>query len=416
MSYTKQTWANGDIITASKLNHMEDGIAGVEADVSSLDTQLLASMPHDTASGSIASFPDGAAMPVIDCSVAVAPNQDLHGYDNPWPAGGWKNLFPLPTMAETKNGVTVEATTNGEIWVHGAPTIASGYISFSLPQITSAIIGNTATISINEKVVGIGFDTNISGGGLSFSMSDTATAKTGVVNAINGTVIVNVRFDVGTVDKKFKIQLELGTAATAWTPFSNICPISGWTECKVYVSPTQNAQDATVYTIDLDGTRYGGTLDVLAGKLTMTDGYIASYNGETLPSTWISDRDVYAPGTTPTTGAEVVYKLASPFEIDLTETEVELLTGTNNIWSDTGDVTVTIGNEIPTPYPLGGAVFPSVSNGDVLVFDGIDGKITKNGANAAASVNWTEFPQLFPGENTITCPDDVTVEYYPTYI
>ena len=27
MAYEKQTWANGDIITAEKLNHMEDGIA-----------------------------------------------------------------------------------------------------------------------------------------------------------------------------------------------------------------------------------------------------------------------------------------------------------------------------------------------------------------------------------------------------
>ena len=28
MSYEKQTWANGDVITANGLNHMEDGIAG----------------------------------------------------------------------------------------------------------------------------------------------------------------------------------------------------------------------------------------------------------------------------------------------------------------------------------------------------------------------------------------------------
>ena len=27
MSYEKQTWANGNVITAEKLNHMEDGIA-----------------------------------------------------------------------------------------------------------------------------------------------------------------------------------------------------------------------------------------------------------------------------------------------------------------------------------------------------------------------------------------------------
>lgn len=67
-------------------------------------------------------------------------------------------------------------------------------------------------------------------------------------------------------------------------------------------------------------------------------------------------------------------------------------------------------------YALGGAVFENVAAGDVLVFDGIDGKITKNGQNAAATVSWTEFPQLIPGINTITAADAVTVEYYPTYI
>ena len=28
MAYTKQTWETGDVITAEKLNHMEDGIGG----------------------------------------------------------------------------------------------------------------------------------------------------------------------------------------------------------------------------------------------------------------------------------------------------------------------------------------------------------------------------------------------------
>ena len=31
MSYTKQTWTNGDLITASKLNHIEDGISDAGA-------------------------------------------------------------------------------------------------------------------------------------------------------------------------------------------------------------------------------------------------------------------------------------------------------------------------------------------------------------------------------------------------
>lgn len=69
-----------------------------------------------------------------------------------------------------------------------------------------------------------------------------------------------------------------------------------------------------------------------------------------------------------------------------------------------------------TGYVLGGAVFDSVTAGDVLVFDGIDGKITKNGNNAAATVSWVSFPQLVPGENTIDCDDPVKVEFYPSYI
>lgn len=47
MSYTKQTWANGDIITAAKLNHMEDGIVGTEADVADLKSALLSGAEED---------------------------------------------------------------------------------------------------------------------------------------------------------------------------------------------------------------------------------------------------------------------------------------------------------------------------------------------------------------------------------
>lgn len=33
MGYEKQTWQTGDVITANKMNHMEDGIAGVGGSV-----------------------------------------------------------------------------------------------------------------------------------------------------------------------------------------------------------------------------------------------------------------------------------------------------------------------------------------------------------------------------------------------
>lgn len=78
-------------------------------------------------------------------------------------------------------------------------------------------------------------------------------------------------------------------------------------------------------------------------------------------------------------------------------------------------LTATVGTS-GSNYQLGGAVFATVTAGDVLVFDGIDGKITKNGVNAATSVVWVNFPQLVPGPNVIDCDDDVTVQYAPTYI
>ena len=89
------------------------------------------------------------------------------------------------------------------------------------------------------------------------------------------------------------------------------------------------------------GTVYGGTLDVTNGTLTVTHGQISSYNGETLPGAWISDRDVYTAGTTPTTGAQVVYELAEPVVYQLTPEQVETLLGVNNIWADCGSVEVT---------------------------------------------------------------------------
>lgn len=78
-------------------------------------------------------------------------------------------------------------------------------------------------------------------------------------------------------------------------------------------------------------------------------------------------------------------------------------------------LSVTVGASA-AEYALGGAVFKNVSAGDVLVFDGIEGKLTRNGVPYAANVSWLRFPDLTPGMNQITASDPVIVEYYPTYI
>lgn len=68
-----------------------------------------------------------------------------------------------------------------------------------------------------------------------------------------------------------------------------------------------------------------------------------------------------------------------------------------------------------TDFTLGTVTFPSVSFGDILIADGIDGVITKNGTAVAAS--FTRLPYLRPGANDIICTNGApTIEYYPTHL
>ena len=57
----------------------------------------------------------------------------------------------------------------------------------------------------------------------------------------------------------------------------------------------------------------------------------------------------------------------------------------------------------------------NVTAGDVLVVDGITGRILQNGGLCAGNMSFVHFPSLVPDENTLTCDEDLTVEYYPTY-
>ena len=87
------------------------------------DLYKKADIIHNTASGAIASFPDGAEMPVDEVTAQINPVQDLHGYENPWPGGGTKNKMPnaIP-KTETINGITFKLDDFGVFTVTGTAT------------------------------------------------------------------------------------------------------------------------------------------------------------------------------------------------------------------------------------------------------------------------------------------------------
>lgn len=101
-------------------------------------------------------------------------------------------------------------------------------------------------------------------------------------------------------------------------------------------------QPGTTAQLSFPETIYGGTVDAVTGVGSKTWGYIASYNGESLPGEWISDRDVYSAGTTPTTGAQVAYKLATPEPFQATGNQpLTSLLGYNTIYTNGDSITLT---------------------------------------------------------------------------
>lgn len=174
---------------------------------------------------------------------------------------------------------------------------------------------------------------------------------------------------------------------------SNVRPISGYDTVNIHVSPTTTAGDGTTYPISLGQTVYGGTLEVMSGKLTIAYAYkdlgsmswakawgqnaiftttladgkyginLFCSNYVTLTQGALADKDNalffkntfygdhalairddrYTDATafkTAMNGVQLVYELATPTEITLTPTQVKTLLGSNNIWSESGTVEV----------------------------------------------------------------------------
>lgn len=301
------------------------------------------------ASGAVASFETNIAAPIRSLSISMSPIQDLHGQDAPYPAGGGKNVLPTYTADETKNGVTLKVNADWTVTLNGTATATT---TFTAPVGDFKWDGETPYWISGCPTGGdynASYSLRVDGGNNSYSYPDTG----------NGAALqkyysseqlplfgVKLRFCIvirsGTVcsNLTFKPMLNAGSSAEPFQPYENICPISGRESVTVWREASYDPSADPALTIPLGQTVYGGTLDISTGKLTVTHGEIASYDGEALPGEWISDRDVYAAGTTPTIGAQVVYVLDTPQTIDLDPQQITTLKGDNNVWSDAGDVTL----------------------------------------------------------------------------
>lgn len=305
--------------------------------------KIIANSPHlASASGAVASFSDGEDLPLKSLNVGIEPVQSGSGDpspDNVRPISGW-------------NGVKVTRIGKNLFNPHVYTGIAY-----------NPTVGNTVTLTDSA----VQFTDN--GNGV-FTVTTSATWRYfNVIIPIDPTkeyatkIVFNSTGQAGVtrgyLDADFKILTKFNSTDTAisWE-YNNIPEANaayyyfvftnrGTKSATLTLTQPQFVESTTVgdyepyngitLTTDLGQTVYGGVLNPLTGVLTAYP-YYASYNGETLTGRWVSDRDVYAVGTTPTIGAQVVDMSGTGMEIQLTPHQIRSLYGNNTIFADTGNV------------------------------------------------------------------------------
>lgn len=216
----------------------------------------------------------------------------------------WENLLPRQTP-QTKSGVTLTVQADGGLHLSGTCTSAPGSPVLFVVLMGTILDGQYIFSVRNAQAIGSHLQMRLLESNNAQVSSAVTNFSATVANATNTFTLDNqyvygwaIRIGGGeTYDVTLYPQLEAGDTATAFEPYRSM----GGT-----VTPTKplyglpDAKDTVEVSTDGDVT------------VTRRTGYIASYSDESLPGGWISSHDVYAAGTTPTTGAQVVYELAEP--------------------------------------------------------------------------------------------------------
>ena len=364
---------------------------------------------YDEISGSLVEFDTPISAPLAELIVDINPVQDLHGQDAPYPAGGGKNKLN-PNVVGYDFATWLEYNTAEEKYTIKQ---GSGLAPSPIPINNPIQSGTEVTVSVfvesgqyTTGYISIGGYHNSSppswqGGSINLPLNTNLAGKvyttTGTTTAdLDSLEIFVYSTPTITTNIVFRVQIEIGaTTPTEWSPYSNICPITGWTGCEVWVKDEYDTSLPATATVTFpDGqTVYGGTVDFTTGLLTVDR---ASVDLGTLDWTLSGSRfqsnsliediktsptdyfsyllcSILKPDNSPITtqtkdntiatynkrlyalasaygdatafknamnGQQLVYELATPITYQLTPQEIITLVGVNNIWADTGDVSV----------------------------------------------------------------------------
>ena len=343
-------------------------------------SQLEALLPTETASGEIVTITDGqAVVPVNSLKVALEPIQSSSGTpspDNVRPISGrtevvtqrtGKNLLDVADISTSVNFYYVQFGTDYELTADQTYTFSAD-ITSNVEPFAISVGSGTDNYAVDIQTSSYNFN-----GKTSITFTPTATQlethKKMFVRVPRYSTMQNITATIK------NIQLELGTTATDYEPY-----------------------DGDTYTTSLGQTVYGGVLDVVSGDLVVDRAMVTFDGTETWTAfgtgflrvlsdmkigrgmdgiaNWLPTVDnsatfgaffgagnqvLYLPKITENISGvsdattwsaylannplQVAYPLATPQTIQLTPQEVQLLLGTNNVWSD-GNVTLVYSADI----------------------------------------------------------------------
>lgn len=191
--------------------------------------ELDADAPPTTSYGpaDIVTFEGEPGDAIVHGQWPLEPVQDLHGYDAPWPAGGGKNLV----FAEDRSGIITQTTIVNNF------SLPTGTYTMSADLADANQIGVALRIIVNS--------TPSATTSFSTTTSPSRESKTFTVNDTDVLRLAVVGMTAGYNGSVSKVQIEAGSTATSYAPYSNICPITGWTGAEITrdgknLSPTKS--------------------------------------------------------------------------------------------------------------------------------------------------------------------------------
>ncbi|MEE1171873.1 MAG: hypothetical protein U0K87_05915 [Ruminococcus sp.] len=352
--------------------------------------QLYSILPTDEASGSIASFSDGADnVPMEHLKVTLEPIQSGSGTPSP------DNIRPISGRTE----VVTQRTGKNLLDATGILPISITRTNYAQIPIDAKVYEQARTEGISFKLLG-----NLGAGKTEFALyiydtinnnalyvggNQSLTASNGF--SLSGLVTTTSGQAMDTT-KPLALRIYAKPySGDAISQIDGVCISFDTTDTEYH------AYEGSTYTTDLGRTVYGGTLDVVSGELVVTHGYAdlgtlswsysstsgqeffyhmgfdakaksgsevlisavcdsysqVGYNavngnngtfGTSQSGTYLKICDTNysssADFKTAMSGHYLCYELATPQTYQLTPQEVKTLLGNNNVWSD-GDVEVT---------------------------------------------------------------------------